>query len=47
MSSVNNAILRVLILWFHVGIGPMIGRGPMEACHAAQARKRGATRLCR
>jgi len=30
MSTINRTIFQVLVLWFHVGIGPMIGTGPMQ-----------------
>jgi hypothetical protein len=31
MSPVHKALLHIGVLWFHVGIGPMIGMGPMDA----------------
>jgi hypothetical protein len=34
MSTIGIAICRSLLLWFHLGIGPMIGGGPMQASHA-------------
>lgn len=30
MSTISIAICRSLLLWFHLGIGPMIGAGPMR-----------------
>lgn len=42
MSTINNTVLRVVALWFHVGIGPMVGTGPME--HHLRTR-RGVRRL--
>lgn len=40
MSAINNAILRAVVLWVHVGIGPLFGRGPIEACRTMQQRAR-------
>jgi hypothetical protein len=31
VASVCKAALRTVLLWVHVGIGPMLGCGPMEA----------------
>jgi hypothetical protein len=31
MSTLSTAICRSLLLWLHIGIGPMIGAGPMQA----------------
>jgi hypothetical protein len=33
MSMIGIAICRSLLLWFHLGIGPIIGGGPMQASH--------------
>jgi hypothetical protein len=33
MSMIGIAICRSLLLWFHLGIGPMIGAGPMQPRH--------------
>ena len=30
MSMISTAIFRSLLLWLHLGIGPMIGAGPMR-----------------
>ena len=41
MSAINNAILRAVVLWVHVGIGPLFGRGPIaQACRTMQQRAR-------
>jgi hypothetical protein len=42
MATINNTILRVVALWFYVGIGPLVGTGPME--HHLRTR-RGVRRL--
>jgi hypothetical protein len=31
MSTISTAICRSFLLWWHLGIGPMIGAGPMQA----------------
>ena len=31
MSIISTAICRSFFLWLHLGIGPMIGAGPMQA----------------
>lgn len=31
MSKISTAICRSFFLWWHLGIGPMIGSGPMQA----------------
>jgi len=31
MSTISNAITRTVLLWAYVGIGPMIGAGPLDA----------------
>jgi hypothetical protein len=36
MSSIKNIIIRAVALWVHVGIGPLLGCGPIEACHTKQ-----------
>jgi hypothetical protein len=30
MSAINKTIFHAIVLWLHVGIGPMIGSGPMQ-----------------
>jgi hypothetical protein len=40
MSSINNVIVRAVALWIHVGIGPLLGCGPMETGQTAQQRSR-------
>jgi hypothetical protein len=40
MSSVNEAVLRAVVLWLHAGIGPMFGAGPMELCTKIHTRRR-------
>ena len=31
MSIISSTICRAFVLWLHLGIGPMIGAGPMQA----------------
>jgi hypothetical protein len=31
MSKIGTPICRSFLLWWHIGIGPMIGAGPMQA----------------
>ena len=31
MSKISTAICRSFLLWWHLGIGPLIGAGPMQA----------------
>ena len=31
MSKIATAIFRSFLLWWHLGIGPLIGAGPMQA----------------
>jgi hypothetical protein len=31
MSKISTAICRSFFLWWHLGIGPLIGAGPMQA----------------
>jgi hypothetical protein len=31
MSKIGTAICRSFLLWWHLGIGPLIGAGPMQA----------------
>jgi hypothetical protein len=31
MSKISTAICRSFLLWWHLGIEPMIGAGPMQA----------------
>jgi hypothetical protein len=40
MSTIGIAICRSLLLWFHLGIGPMIGGGPMQASHGGSKCRR-------
>jgi hypothetical protein len=42
MSTIINTIAYVVVLWFHVGVGPMIGTGPMDP---RPKMRRGAGRL--
>jgi hypothetical protein len=30
MSTIIKTVAHVVVLWFHVGVGPMIGTGPMD-----------------
>jgi hypothetical protein len=30
MSKISNVIARTVLLWAYVGIGPMIGAGPLD-----------------
>jgi hypothetical protein len=30
MSTISTAICRSLLLWWHLGIEPLIGAGPMQ-----------------
>jgi len=32
VAVINRALFRVVVLWLHAGIGPLLGAGPMEAC---------------
>jgi len=34
----GKEIISAVLLWLHVGIGPLIGIGPMEACRNRQVR---------
>ena len=38
MSILTSAIYRPFVLWLHLGVGPLIGGGPMQARPAGQAR---------
>jgi hypothetical protein len=31
MTTIGTAICRSFLLWLHLGIGPMLGAGPMQA----------------
>ena len=37
MSILTSAIYRPFVLWLHLGVGPLIGGGPMKARPARQA----------
>jgi hypothetical protein len=39
MSPLSKAVIRLGVLWFHVGIGPMIGLGPMDTRRERRPRK--------
>jgi hypothetical protein len=36
MLMLNKPILEALVVWFHVGIGPLIGSGPMKVRQGAR-----------
>jgi hypothetical protein len=39
MSTLGKAVLQAVALWFHLGIEPLIGGGPMQSCHKTQSRR--------
>jgi hypothetical protein len=39
MSTISHAITRALLLWVYVGIGPMIGAGPLDAPPVRRVRR--------
>jgi hypothetical protein len=40
MTTISNVIARTVLLWAFVGIGPMIGAGPLDAAPVRPAKAR-------
>jgi hypothetical protein len=40
MSKISNLLARTVLLWAYVGIGPMIGAGPLDARPVRRPRTR-------
>jgi len=40
MSTLVKAVLHAAVLWFHVGVGPLIGSGPLDSRREAQGRRK-------
>jgi hypothetical protein len=38
MLLLSKAVIRLGVLWFHVGIGPLIGLGPMDIRYERRTR---------
>jgi hypothetical protein len=36
MSTLSKAIGQTALLWLHVGVGPLIGTGPLDPCRPSQ-----------
>jgi hypothetical protein len=39
MSTISKAIYQIVVLWLHVGVGPMLGAGPMNPRQKRSPRK--------
>jgi hypothetical protein len=39
MSTLGKAVLQAVALWFHLGVEPLIGGGPMQSLHKTQSRR--------
>jgi hypothetical protein len=40
MAPLSKAVMRLGVLFFHVGIGPLVGLGPMDARPERRTRNR-------
>ena len=39
VTTLAKAVLQAVVLWFHLGIEPMIGGGPMKSLPKTQTRR--------
>jgi hypothetical protein len=39
MSTLGKAVLQAVALWFHLGVEPLFGGGPMQSLHKTQSRR--------
>jgi hypothetical protein len=45
MTSIGNIIFRAVALWIYVGIGPLLGCGPLDAGKTMPRRARNAAAI--
>jgi hypothetical protein len=45
MLTLGKAVLQAVALWFHLGVEPLIGGGPMHSCHKTQSHRSRAVSL--